>query len=101
VTSTLLWARLDNGYVWLVLFVTLAFGLIGFADDYAKVSQATATAKGVSGRVRLRWASPSRGSRGLGGRAAPRGAASPAGLPVLQGRADQPRAGSSSPSRCS
>ena len=50
-TSTLLWARLDNPYVWLVLFVTLAFGLIGFADDYAKVSKGNH--KGVSGRVRL------------------------------------------------
>ncbi|SHK99998.1 Phospho-N-acetylmuramoyl-pentapeptide-transferase [Roseovarius marisflavi] len=51
VTSTLLWARLDNPYVWLVLFVTLAFGLIGFADDYSKVSKQNVS--GVSGRVRL------------------------------------------------
>jgi phospho-N-acetylmuramoyl-pentapeptide-transferase len=50
-TSTLLWARLDNGYVWIVLFVTLAFGLIGFADDYAKVSRQNV--KGVPGRLRL------------------------------------------------
>ncbi|MBV1897426.1 MAG: phospho-N-acetylmuramoyl-pentapeptide-transferase, partial [Rhodobacteraceae bacterium] len=33
VTSTLLWARWDNPFVWLVLFVTVAFGIIGFADD--------------------------------------------------------------------
>jgi phospho-N-acetylmuramoyl-pentapeptide-transferase len=51
VTSSLLWARLDNGFVWLVLFVTLAYGLIGFADDYAKVSKQNT--KGVSSRVRL------------------------------------------------
>ncbi|MDA7427499.1 phospho-N-acetylmuramoyl-pentapeptide-transferase [Primorskyibacter aestuariivivens] len=51
VTSTLLWARLDNGFVWLVLFVTLAFGAIGFADDYAKVSKQNTA--GVPGRVRL------------------------------------------------
>lgn len=51
VTSTLLWARLDNGYVWIVLFVTLAFGLIGFADDFSKVSKQNT--KGVPGRVRL------------------------------------------------
>jgi phospho-N-acetylmuramoyl-pentapeptide-transferase len=37
--STLLWARLDNGYVWIVLLVTVGFGLIGFADDLAKVSR--------------------------------------------------------------
>jgi phospho-N-acetylmuramoyl-pentapeptide-transferase len=34
---TLLWARWDNPYVWLVTGVTLAFGAIGFADDYLKV----------------------------------------------------------------
>ncbi|MDF1854389.1 phospho-N-acetylmuramoyl-pentapeptide-transferase [Pseudooceanicola sp.] len=51
VTSTLLWARLSNPYVWLVLFVTLSFALIGFADDYAKVSKQTTA--GVSGKLRL------------------------------------------------
>lgn len=51
VTATLFWARLDNPFVWVVLFVTLAFGAIGFADDYAKVSKQNA--KGVLGRVRL------------------------------------------------
>ncbi|PTE13024.1 phospho-N-acetylmuramoyl-pentapeptide-transferase [Pseudogemmobacter blasticus] len=49
--STLLWARLDNGYVWIVVLVTLAFGLIGFADDYAKVTKQNT--KGVSSRVRF------------------------------------------------
>jgi phospho-N-acetylmuramoyl-pentapeptide-transferase len=49
--STLLWARLDIGYIWLVLFVTAAFGLIGFADDYAKVTKQNT--KGVSGRIRM------------------------------------------------
>ncbi|SMX33781.1 phospho-N-acetylmuramoyl-pentapeptide-transferase [Actibacterium lipolyticum] len=51
IVSTLLWARLDNPYVWIVLFVTVAFGAIGFADDYAKVSKNNT--KGVSGSVRL------------------------------------------------
>ncbi len=50
-TSTLLWARLDIGYVWLVLFVTLSFGLVGFSDDYQKVTRNSHA--GVSGRVRL------------------------------------------------
>ncbi|WP_424933083.1 phospho-N-acetylmuramoyl-pentapeptide-transferase [Amaricoccus macauensis] len=49
--STLLWARLDNGFVWLVMLVTFGFGLIGFADDYAKVRKQHHA--GVSGRVRL------------------------------------------------
>jgi len=34
---TLLWADLSNPYVWLVTLSTLAFGAIGFADDYIKV----------------------------------------------------------------
>ena len=50
-TSTLLWARLDNPFIWMVLFVTLAFALIGFADDYAKVRKQTSA--GVSGKLRL------------------------------------------------
>ena len=50
-TSTLLWARLDNPFVWIVLGVTLSFGLIGFADDYAKVSRQTTA--GVPGKLRL------------------------------------------------
>jgi phospho-N-acetylmuramoyl-pentapeptide-transferase len=50
-TSTLLWARLDNPFVWLVLFVTMSFAAIGFADDYAKVSKQTTS--GVSSKIRL------------------------------------------------
>jgi phospho-N-acetylmuramoyl-pentapeptide-transferase len=49
--STLLWARLDNMYVWVVLFVTIGFGAIGFADDYSKVSKQNVA--GVSGKIRL------------------------------------------------
>ncbi len=51
IVSTLLWARLDNPYVWIVLSVTGAFGLIGFADDYKKVTKQNS--KGVSSRVRF------------------------------------------------
>jgi phospho-N-acetylmuramoyl-pentapeptide-transferase len=50
-TATLFWARWDNPFVWMVLFVTLSFALIGFADDYAKVTKQSSN--GVSGRVRL------------------------------------------------
>lgn len=50
-TSTLLWARWDNPFTWIVLGVTLAFALIGFADDFAKVSKQTTA--GVPGKVRL------------------------------------------------
>lgn len=51
ILSTLLWARLDNPYVWMLLFVTTTFGIIGFLDDYAKVTKNTHA--GLSGRVRL------------------------------------------------
>ncbi|MEE4331637.1 MAG: phospho-N-acetylmuramoyl-pentapeptide-transferase [Wenzhouxiangella sp.] len=37
VVSTLLWSDLTNRYVWMILFVTLAFGGIGFLDDYRKL----------------------------------------------------------------
>jgi len=51
IASTTLWARLDVGFVWLVMAVTVAYGAIGFADDYAKVSRGNT--KGVSSRVRF------------------------------------------------
>jgi phospho-N-acetylmuramoyl-pentapeptide-transferase len=37
VAATLLWADLANRFVWIVLLVTVAFGLIGFWDDYLKL----------------------------------------------------------------
>ncbi|HTQ81444.1 MAG TPA: phospho-N-acetylmuramoyl-pentapeptide-transferase [Thermoanaerobaculia bacterium] len=37
IVPTLLWGSLDNLYLWIVILVTLAFGLIGFLDDYLKV----------------------------------------------------------------
>jgi len=49
--STLLWADLASPYVWIVLFVTLGFGMIGLYDDYLKVTKQTH--KGFSGRSRL------------------------------------------------
>jgi phospho-N-acetylmuramoyl-pentapeptide-transferase len=49
--STLLWANLTIGYIWLVVMVMLGFGLIGFLDDYRKFAQQNS--RGVSGKVRL------------------------------------------------
>src|SRR5436305_2477562 len=49
--SALLWASLWNPYVWIVLFVTLGFGAIGFYDDYLKVTKQSHL--GFSGRARL------------------------------------------------
>ncbi|MCQ4162483.1 phospho-N-acetylmuramoyl-pentapeptide-transferase [Roseomonas sp. GC11] len=49
--STLLWADLRNGFVWAVLLVTLGYGLLGFWDDWLKVTKRNT--KGVSGRAKL------------------------------------------------
>src|SRR6266850_2916416 len=51
VLSTLLWADLSDMYVWIVLLVTLSFGLLGLADDYLKVTKRSSD--GVSGRFKL------------------------------------------------
>jgi len=51
VGSTLLWGNLTSIYVWVVLLVTLGFGLIGFYDDYLKVTKQSD--KGFSGKARL------------------------------------------------
>ena len=49
--SLLLWMDLSNRLVWAALFVTLGFGLIGFLDDYDKVTKRHHA--GISGKVRL------------------------------------------------
>jgi phospho-N-acetylmuramoyl-pentapeptide-transferase len=49
--GTLLWADLTNVYVWAVVLVTAGYGVLGFTDDYAKVTKQTT--EGVSGKVRL------------------------------------------------
>jgi phospho-N-acetylmuramoyl-pentapeptide-transferase len=49
--ATLLWADLTNGFVWVVLIVTLGYGLIGFADDYLKLTKRSSG--GLSGRRKL------------------------------------------------
>src|SRR5476649_228231 len=49
--STLLWANPTNPYVWIVLGVTLSFGVIGFYDDYLKITKQTHA--GFAGRTRL------------------------------------------------
>jgi phospho-N-acetylmuramoyl-pentapeptide-transferase len=49
--ATLLWADLANLYVWIVLLVTVGFGLIGFFDDYRKLARRSH--KGLAGRTKL------------------------------------------------
>ena len=53
--TTLLWADLHNRYVWVVLVVTLGFGLIGWIDDYRKVVHRNP--KGLSARAKFFWQS--------------------------------------------
>ncbi len=49
--STMLWANLAIDYIWLVLMVTVGYGLIGFFDDYQKFTGKNS--RGVSGKKRL------------------------------------------------
>ena len=52
-TATLLWADLANRYVWVVLLVTLAFGAIGWVDDYKKIVYGNS--KGLSAGTKYFW----------------------------------------------
>jgi phospho-N-acetylmuramoyl-pentapeptide-transferase len=51
VVPTVLWADLSNPYIWMAMFSTLAFGAIGFADDYIKVVRKRNL--GLTGRTKL------------------------------------------------
>ena len=50
---TLLWADLTNRYVWILMLATLAFGAIGFADDYMKVVKKRNL--GLTARRKIGW----------------------------------------------
>jgi phospho-N-acetylmuramoyl-pentapeptide-transferase len=49
--GTLLWADLSNIYIWAVLLVTAGYGILGFLDDYSKVTKQSTD--GISGKTRL------------------------------------------------
>jgi phospho-N-acetylmuramoyl-pentapeptide-transferase len=53
VVSVLLWSELDNRFVWIVLGLTTGYGVLGFIDDYKKVTQSSSA--GVSARTKLVW----------------------------------------------
>ena len=53
--GTLLWADLSNRYIWFALLVTLAFGAVGFVDDYKKIRHGNS--KGLSARHKYFWLS--------------------------------------------
>ena len=51
--AVLLWSELDNRAVWIVLGLTAGYGVLGFVDDYRKVTQRRSD--GVSARTKLAW----------------------------------------------
>ena len=53
--TTILWADLTNRYVWIVLFTTLGFGIVGWIDDWRKVVHRNP--KGLSARAKFFWQS--------------------------------------------
>jgi phospho-N-acetylmuramoyl-pentapeptide-transferase len=53
--STLLWADLSNKYIWVVLFTTIGFGVIGWVDDWRKVVHRNP--KGLSAKEKYFWQS--------------------------------------------
>ena len=53
--STVLWADLDNRYVWIVIVTTAAFGVIGWVDDYRKVVRKDT--RGLPARWKYLWQS--------------------------------------------
>lgn len=53
--TTLLWGRLDNQFVWIALFVTMSFGVVGWYDDYLKLSQRNS--RGLIARWKMFWQS--------------------------------------------
>jgi phospho-N-acetylmuramoyl-pentapeptide-transferase len=55
VTSTLLWSDLSSRFVWIILFVTIGFGVIGWIDDFKKVVYGNS--RGLPGRVKYFWQS--------------------------------------------
>ncbi len=55
VISTLLWSDLSSRFVWVVLFVTIGFGVVGWVDDFKKVVYGNS--KGLSARVKYFWQS--------------------------------------------
>jgi phospho-N-acetylmuramoyl-pentapeptide-transferase len=51
--STIVWSDLANPYIWIVLLVMFGFGIIGFRDDYLKLTKRNT--KGLSSRMKLFW----------------------------------------------
>jgi phospho-N-acetylmuramoyl-pentapeptide-transferase len=55
VVTTLLWGDLSNRFIWLVIFITLSFGLVGWVDDYLKITRKSS--EGLIARWKYFWQS--------------------------------------------
>ncbi len=55
IIATLLWSDLSNRFVWIAVFVTVSFGVVGFVDDYRKIRYGNS--KGLSARAKYFWLS--------------------------------------------
>ena len=53
--STLLWAELSNYFIWVILFVTVSFGILGYIDDYRKIIKNNSA--GISAKTKIFWQS--------------------------------------------
>jgi phospho-N-acetylmuramoyl-pentapeptide-transferase len=51
--SVFLWSNLDERGVWILIFLTVGYGVLGFVDDYQKVKKGSSA--GVSARAKLFW----------------------------------------------
>ncbi len=51
--SVFLWSNLDNRFVWIVIGITVGYGILGFIDDYQKVRQGSSA--GISARMKIFW----------------------------------------------
>ena len=93
VLSTLLWSDLGNRFVWLAIVVILAFGAVGWVDDYRKVVRRDPA--GLAARWKYLWQSV---GHGCGGRPLPDGdepGGNDADRPLLQVCGDRSRSSTS------
>ncbi len=51
IISTLLWSDFNNPYIWILIFITISFGIVGFFDDWLKIKEKSS--KGLKGKYKL------------------------------------------------
>jgi phospho-N-acetylmuramoyl-pentapeptide-transferase len=85
-----LWSDPSNPFVWVTVFSTLAFGAIGFADDYIKVVQRRSL--GLTARAKLLWQglAGAAGGHGAGGAGAVQDVLHALSVPFIKSLAPRP-----------